>query len=98
MAINKKAKKEAADERSYEVKVTRAKDIEKCIMFDMEVNGVAIYGCSYRELQRKDGSGSFPKVNFPQRKGSDGNYYNYAWFKISDEIMDVIEKGIEAVL
>lgn len=99
MAISKKENKENKEEgRKYEIKVTRAKDFQNCIMFDMEVNGVTIYGCSYRELQRKDGSGSFVKINFPQRKGSDEKYYNYAYFKITDDMIGEIENGIEAVL
>ena len=100
MAINKSAQKneEKQETRKYEIKVTRAKELEKCIMFDMEVNGVMIYGCSYRELNRKDGSGSFVKISFPQRKGSDEKYYNYAYFKITDEMISEIEKGIEAVM
>lgn len=99
MAINKSAKKETKEEaKKYDIKVTRAKELQNCIMFDMEVNGVVIYGCSYRELNRKDGSGSFVKINFPQRKGSDDKYYNYAYFKITDDMIPEIEKQIEAVL
>lgn len=99
MAISKKAKAEESKEaRNYELKVTRAKDFGTWISFDVEVNGIQIYGCTYRELQRKDGSGSFAKINFPQRKGSDDKYYNYVYFKITDAMVDEIEKGIEAVL
>lgn len=103
MAINRK-KNEApkaenkAPEWDYEIQVTRAKDIQSAIMFDMRVNGVMIYGCSYKELQRKDGSGSFFKIDLPQRKGSDGKWYSVAWFKITDDIQEVIEKQIEDLI
>ena len=90
MAINKSAKKETKEEtKKYDIKVTRAKELQNCIMFDMEVNGVVIYGCSYRELNRKDGSGSFVKINFPQRKGSDDKYPS---FHISDSVLSKFVK------
>lgn len=105
MAINRKTsvikKQETAKEETkvtYQVKVTRAKDIESAIMFDMDVNGVKIYGCSYKELQRKDGSGSFYKIDLPQRKGSDGKWYSVAWFKITEDIQEIIEKQIEDLI
>lgn len=84
----------------HDIKVTRAKKLEEknVIMFDMEVNGISIYGCSYRTLERKDGSGEFGKVGFPSHKASDDKYYSYCWFKISDKDMDIIEKGIEALI
>lgn len=100
MAINRK-KQETAKEESkvtYQVKVTRANDIESAIMFDLDVNGVKIYGCSYKELQRKDGSGSFYKINLPQRKGSDGKYYSIAWFPIDNAMQEEIEKQIEDLI
>ena len=37
-------------------------------------------------------------ISFPARKGNDGNYYNHAWFKISDELRAEIEKQIEAMI
>lgn len=90
-----KAKKsaEAAAEVTYDIKVTRAHELDNgTIMFDMTVNGVQIYGCSYKVLSRKDGSGDFAKIGFPSRKGSDGKYYNNCYFKIDN---DLIEKVIE---
>ena len=81
-------------EVSYDIKVTRAHELENCVMFDMEVNGVTIYGCSYRTLERKDGSGEFIKIGFPSRKGNDGKYYSQAYFKVTDEIAEDIEAQI----
>lgn len=103
MAINRK-KNEApkaenkTNEWQYEIQVTRAKDLGNAIMFDVKVNGIMIYGCSYKELQRKDGSGSFYKIDLPQRKGSDGKWYSVAWFKISDADQEIIEKQIEDLI
>lgn len=97
MAISKKgsATKESS-KVTYNIEVTRAKELENCIMFDAKVNGVMIYGMSYKELQRKDGSGSFVKIDFPSRKGSDGKYYSHAWFKIEDDMIGDIERQIES--
>lgn len=102
MAINRNSKKEEQTTEAFEVEVTRALECKNgSIAFDMKVNGVAIYGCFYRTVTKKDGS-TFDTVSFPQRKGTDKDgkdaYYNYAYFKITDEIMKTIEKGIEAVL
>lgn len=101
MAINMGDKSKKNEEIvKHDIKVTRAKklDDKNVIMFDMEVNGISIYGCSYRTLERKDGSGEFGKVGFPSHKASDDKYYSYCWFKISDDDMDIIENGIEALI
>lgn len=95
MAIKKGDKKEAVVK--HDIKVTRAKELENVIMFDMEVNGITIYGCSYRTLTRKDNGEEFAKIGFPSHK-SGNNWYNYVFFKITDEDIDVIEKGIEALI
>lgn len=99
MSIKKKVTEEAKTV-DHQIKVIRAKDIEgkDVIMFDVTVNDVTIYGCSYRELERKDGSGSFPKIGFPSRKGDNDKWYNHAYVKFTEADIDAIEKGIEAVL
>ena len=78
---------------NYTVKVTRAKETkEGTVAFDMVVNGVAIYGCWYREGKTKDGK-DYELISFPSHKGNDDKYYNYAWFKIDDELKkDIIEQ------
>ncbi len=53
MALSKK-KTEEKEVINHEIEVTRAKELENVIMFDMKVNDVTIYGCSYRVLTRKD--------------------------------------------
>lgn len=96
MAITKKNTEKAAEK--LQIEVTRAKDLadKNVIMFDMVVNGVTIYGCSYREMQKKDGSGSFAKIGFPSRKGQDDKYYNHCYVKLTDDDITEIERGIEA--
>lgn len=98
MAVNLKGKKsEEKKTENHSIEVTRTKLLEDVIMFDMVVNGVTIYGCSYRTLSRKDGSGTFAKVGFPSRKGKDDKYYNHVYVKLTEEDIETIEKGIEAV-
>lgn len=96
-----KAKKDAgaASEQSFNIEVKRAHELDNgTIMFDMVVNGVTIYGCNYKVLTRKDNGEEFAKIGFPSRKGSDGKYYNQAYFKITDDLVKVIEAGIDSVL
>ena len=90
MAVRKKTE---AKELNYEVEVTRAHEFKSGdISFDMVVNGVNIYNCTYMNESEKI---KHAFVSFPSRKGSDGKYYSYAWFRITDELLDEIEKGIE---
>lgn len=104
MAISKKNTKKATEEKKQEViqdnkiEVTRVKELENVIMFDVLINGVKIYGMSYREVEKKDGSGTFAAIDFPSRKGNDGKWYAHAWVKLSDRDVDTIERGIEALL
>lgn len=97
MAINKKSAQSAETKVTYNIKVTRAKELENVIMFDMEANGVMIYGMAYRSGKTKEGK-DYTLVSFPSRKGNDGKYYNHVWFKITDEMLSDIEKQIEALI
>ena len=98
MAIQKKKQEEKKQEEKHEIKVTRAHELEKCIMFDMVVNGITIYGCNYKELEKKDGSCSFLKIGFPSKKGKDDKYYNEVYFPVSEDDIATIEKQIEALI
>lgn len=95
---NEQKKEQAKQESTFDIEVTRAKDVGTAIMFDMKVNGIMIYGCSYKTLHRKDDGSEFAKIGFPSRRGSDGNWYNNVCFKITDEMIDTIEKGLDALL
>lgn len=82
--------------QKYEIKVTRAKEFKDSIAFDMEVNGVSIYGCWYRE-GTKNGK-DWTMISFPSHKSGDGKYYNYAWFAITEDIKKDIIEQIKKVL
>ena len=99
MAVNrKKSSTNENPEVSYSVQVKRAHEFDSGdIGFDMVVNGVSIYNCTYKSGTGKDGN-DYAFVSFPSRKASDGNYYNFAYFKVSDEVLQDIETQIEKLL
>ncbi len=100
MALKSKAQEQQKEEKQYDVKVTRAKDFTKdgktCVAIDMEVNGVTIYGSYYRCGTDKNGK-EYSMVSFPSKKSGE-RYYNHAYFPISEEVMDSIEKQIDALI
>lgn len=104
MAIKKTTKKVATeDNQVYDVEILRAKDLSKdgktSIALDMKVNGVKIYSCWYRVYEdRKKPGEEKGFIAFPSRQGSDGNWYQYAWFPISEELLKDLEGQIEKKL
>lgn len=82
----------------YKVTVLKAKEIkEGKVTFDCEVNGIKIYSCWYNEYKNKKGEDGI-MLSFPSYKGSDGNYYNYVWFPISQELKADIIAQIEKLV
>lgn len=90
----KGTKKETKEtkELTYDIEVTRAKEIKGSYAFDMTVNGVKIYGCWLKEGKK----GNF--ISFPSYKGSDDKWYSHVYFEITDELEAEIEEKIEAAL
>lgn len=62
------------------------------IIFDLELNGVRIYGC--RVVEGKNGD----FISFPQRKGFDGKYYSIAWANLSPDDQASILRTVERKL
>ena len=85
-------KKKEANDVVVNAKVTRANQVENTVYFDMDVNGVMIYGCKVIEGSKGD------FVSFPSHKGKDCKYYNYAYIKLSDEDTAAIVKQVEEML
>lgn len=103
MAIKKQTAEKTAEtkaKKNYTVAVKRVHDVSKDgktrILFDMDVNGVSVSGCTYREGE-KDGK-EWQMVTFPQRKGTDDNYYNIVWMPMSKELTQTIAAQIEQML
>lgn len=99
MAISKSKKDQKVEDHSIEVK--RVKDFSEeektCIAFDMDVNGIAIYGAYYRAGKDKNGK-DYSMISFPSQKGKDGKYYSHCFFKVTDADLESIEKQIDALL
>ena len=73
-------------------KVVRANQVEDLVYFDVEINGVTIYGCKVVEGK----NGDF--ISFPSHKGKDGKYYNHAYIKLSDDQAKDIISQVENML
>ena len=61
--------------------------------FNMVLNGVTIYNCTVAETKE----GKF-FISFPSRKGSDGKWYSYVYFRFSDEDMERILDAVSEKL
>lgn len=63
-----------------------------CAFFDLELNGIKIYGMKVVEGK----NGDF--VAFPTREGKDGKYFSICWARLSDEdqkkIIEAVEKSL----
>jgi DNA-binding cell septation regulator SpoVG len=85
-------KKEVNEVIDVNAKVTRANQVNDTVFFDMEINGISVYG-----LKVVEGSnGDF--ISWPSHKGKDGKYYNYVWCKLSDEQQKEIIHQVEKML
>ncbi len=72
--------------------VTRANQVNDAVFFDVDINGVMIYGCKVIEGSKGD------FISFPSHKGKDGKYYNYAYIKLSDDQTKEIIEQVEQAL
>lgn len=108
MAIQEKNNVEAAPELKekvvYTVRVLKAtprKNKAGCYRFNLDVNGITIYGMDYITYTAKSGDERC-FIAFPQYQSSDNNYYNHVYFPINaPEYADVfseIERQIGELL
>lgn len=76
----------------YDLHVLRAKEFEDNVFFDMEVNGVTIYGCRYVEGSKGD------FIAFPSKKGKDGKYYKHAYVELDEAMVNLIDEQLDKML
>lgn len=103
--INKKTNtttNKEAKTMEYAVKVDKVKEIknrEGCYRFQLEVNGIIIYGMQYITFTNKQGKEE-AFLSFPSYKGSDDKFYNNVWFPCGSdtEVFKAIEKQLEAIV
>ena len=92
---SEKKEAQAAEEKEvkiYNIEVKRAKEYKNTVFFDVDINGVMIYGCRYVEGK----NGDF--VSFPSYKGSDDKYYNHCWIKLDEASVKLIDEQIDQLL
>lgn len=83
--------------------VTRAKEFTRedgktWHAADVKINGVTIYGCrAVTYVDRADGKEK-DFLGFPERKGSDGKYYKWAYVPLSPEDQQKVCDAIWAKL
>ena len=89
---SKAKERETIEVISYNIK--RAIECRNgAILFDLELNGVCIYGCHIAES--RDGN---EFISFPRRKGNDGKYYSVAWASLSeDDTADILDSVRDAL-
>ena len=80
---------------NHQCVVLRAHEFDDCISLTLKINQVTIYNAKYKIIQKKDGSGEFAVIDFPQYKGKDGKYYNYVYVQLTKDDMESIEEQIE---
>lgn len=93
--MSRRSKENAAVEEKIpvsSVQVIRAKEYKNTTFFDVEINGVKIYGCRYVEGK----NGDF--VSFPSYKGSDGKYYSHCYIELDDAMVALIDEQIDKLL
>ena len=96
-------KSEKKEKKNYEVSVINARQTknDSIVMVDIEVNGVKIYSCIFKEIICKKDGDKHKKgdvcyvLNLPQEKGTDGKYYDRVWFPTSNAMIEDIKKQIE---
>lgn len=88
------------ESHTYDVKVTRAKEIKEGeVVFDMVVNGVTIYGCWYREGVSIKTNEEYQIISFPSHKDEKTDkYYNHTWFKIEDDVKKSIIEQLQKMV
>lgn len=99
--VEKKTAKSAKEPVKFNVEVLKASAIpgkENCYRFNLNVNGVTIYGM--KSIAYVDDKTKEPRsfIAFPGYKGNDEKFYNNAWFPVSSEVQDEIEKQIGNLL
>lgn len=92
MAFTKKnsGKKNTECNEVVSFEILKATQYNWGVGFNMVLNGVTIYNCTVAET--KDGK---QFISFPSRKGTDGKWYSYVYFRFSDGDLEAILEAVE---
>ena len=80
-----KAEEKPAYGKVESFEIIKATNFSWGCAFNMVLNGVTIYNCTVATT--KEGKNF---ISFPSRKGTDGKWYSYVYFRFSDEDMERI--------
>lgn len=91
--LNRTKKNQAPQRVQHVYSVRRAKEFDDGgIVFDLNVDDITIYGCRIIQGKKDD------FVAFPQRKGTDGNYYSHVYLALTEEETEEILEKVGEVL
>ena len=98
ISINTPEKENATHKEPASVKVIKVSSVrDKKIRFNVLVDdAMYIYGMMYIEYEKDGKQGAF--ISFPRYQGSDSQYYNICWFRISEELQSNIEKQLQDMI
>lgn len=85
--------KEEKEVKELQITVIRAKEVGENTFFDVNINGVLIYGCRFCTSK-----GGKDFISFPSHKGKDGNYYSYAYVELTTDDVENIDKQLDKLL
>lgn len=89
---------------TFKVENVRKTKNDKLLIIDLDVNGVKIYSCFFKEITVKNDGKKYKAgdttyvVQFPQEKSSNGKYYDRVWCPVSNENMTSIIEQIKALI
>ena len=92
MAFSKKniGEKKAESGNVVSFEILKATQYSWGVGFNMVLNGVTIYNCTVAETKE----GKF-FISFPSRKGSDGKWYSYVYFRFSEADQNAILEAVQ---
>ena len=89
----KNSKKNVEHDEVVSFEILKATQFNWGVSFNMVLNGVTIYNCTVAET--REGK---QFISFPSRKGSDGKWYSYVYFRFANADLEVILGAVEKAL
>ncbi len=89
---------------TFKVENVRKTKNDKLLIIDLDINGVKVYSCFFKEITVKNDGKKYKAgdtayvIQLPQEKGSNGKYYDRVWCPVSNENMLSIIEQIKALL
>lgn len=84
--------------KEFEVIKARTTKNDNIVMFDLKINGVSIYGCMLKHVVREKDGKEFEIISYPSYQGSNGKYYNYVYYDLSQSDRELIINQVKSLL